>query len=174
MTKEYFKTTDIASTDDYPYGRLRAHVDFGVEFKPKFGMRTAFTSTNPKTGRVNKTKNSTYSDVVVMFKDPDTGHVKWESYDVRCKESFNKLSNFMVEHYDLFTAEEIEYIYITLLAHSKMEVHGLVTWSGVSVEKALAYIDPTVKAITKGLREKINNFSNITLDASKAEELKAA
>lgn len=50
--------------DDYPYGRtVRTQIRYWVEFKPNKGFRWVSQTVNPKTGRWNKEKASTYSMV---------------------------------------------------------------------------------------------------------------
>jgi hypothetical protein len=56
--------------DDYPYGRLRTQIRYWIESKPKHGDRLMAQTKNPKTGRWNKPKASTYAPVKVMFLEP--------------------------------------------------------------------------------------------------------
>jgi hypothetical protein len=65
---------------DYPYGfRLRCQIRYWVETS-KHGQRLVSQTSNPKRGGVwNKPKASTYSDLVVLFVDPMTGHVKHDA-----------------------------------------------------------------------------------------------
>jgi len=51
---------DEYTTDDYPYGRSRTTARFYVDRSPRYGERVCKQTTNPKTGRVNKPKCSTY------------------------------------------------------------------------------------------------------------------
>ncbi len=61
--------------DDYPYGfKARTQIRYWVETKAKHGQRFVSQTKNPKTGRWNKPKNSTYSPVVVLTLN-DNGHV---------------------------------------------------------------------------------------------------
>ena len=59
--------------DNYPYGFKRTHARFWTETK-KFKQRAMFQTQNPKTLVWNKPKNSTYTDIVVFYKDKITGH----------------------------------------------------------------------------------------------------
>ena len=64
--------------EDYPYGfRLRTTIRYWVETKPRHGQRFVSQTLNPKTGRWNKPKASTYAPVAVLFLNAD-GHVKWD------------------------------------------------------------------------------------------------
>jgi len=61
---------------DYPYGfRLRTSKRYWVETKEGQGMRVVSQTLNPKTGRWNKPKASTYSLIKVLFLDA-AGHVQ--------------------------------------------------------------------------------------------------
>ncbi|MCP4498880.1 MAG: hypothetical protein GY822_02805, partial [Deltaproteobacteria bacterium] len=61
--------------DDYPYGRKRTQMKVWVESKGKTGQRTMRQTKNPKTGRWNKPKASTYSIGTGLFID-ESGHTK--------------------------------------------------------------------------------------------------
>jgi hypothetical protein len=63
---------------DYPYGfRLRCQIRYWIETKGPYGMRFVSQTTNPKRpGEVwNSPKLGTYSDLVVMLKDPSNGYI---------------------------------------------------------------------------------------------------
>lgn len=63
--------------DDYPYGyRLRTTIRYWLETSPKHGDRFVSQTLNPKTGRWNKPKKSTYLLAAAMYLD-DQGHVTW-------------------------------------------------------------------------------------------------
>lgn len=71
--------------DDYPYGRrvrceIRYWVETGTKGAGKGRQRFVSQTTNPKYGndwaRPNMPKAGTYSDMVFMYLDPDTGHVE--------------------------------------------------------------------------------------------------
>lgn len=64
--------------EDYPYGfTARTKIRYWLEWKPKKGWRFVSQTVNPKTGRLNKPKASTYADWgAAMFLD-DQGHVQW-------------------------------------------------------------------------------------------------
>lgn len=67
--------------DDYPYGfRLRTQIRYWIE-TTKHGDRFCSQTLNPKTGRWNKPKKSTYSAVGVMFLNEDN-HVKWTGFSL--------------------------------------------------------------------------------------------
>ena len=62
--------------DDYPYGfRLRTKIRYWVETKKGKGQRFVSQTLNPKTGRWNAPKPSTYSDIMVVYIDKTNGYV---------------------------------------------------------------------------------------------------
>lgn len=57
--------------DDYPYGRrVRTQIRYWIETNAKHGDRFCSQTLNPKTGRWNKPKKSTYTGVGIMFHHP--------------------------------------------------------------------------------------------------------
>lgn len=63
--------------DDYPYGyTLRTQIRYWLE-TTNHGDRFVSQTLNPKTGRWNKPKKSTYVEVGLMFRDPESGHIEW-------------------------------------------------------------------------------------------------
>ncbi len=62
---------------DYPYGRLRCKIWFWIESDPKKGFRFISQTENPKNGRINAEKKSTYCALAgAMFLD-EKGHCHW-------------------------------------------------------------------------------------------------
>lgn len=65
--------------DDYPYGfRERTQIRYWLESKPKKGWRFVSQTMNPKTGRWNKPKASTYADWGAAMYLDENGHVHWD------------------------------------------------------------------------------------------------
>ncbi len=63
--------------EDYPYGfNLRTTIKYWIETQPKKGDRFCSQTLNPKNGRWNAAKKSTYNCVGVMFLD-EKGHTHW-------------------------------------------------------------------------------------------------
>jgi hypothetical protein len=63
--------------EDYPYGRtVRTTIRYWIESVPRKGDRFCSQTLNPKTGRWNKPKKSTYSDVMFLYREADTGYIK--------------------------------------------------------------------------------------------------
>ncbi len=64
--------------EDYPYGfHERTQIRYWLEQKPKKGWRFVSQTLNPKTGRWNKPKASTYTEWGAAMYLDEKGHVAW-------------------------------------------------------------------------------------------------
>ncbi len=103
----YSQEATEAVSHDYPYGRLRCTAKWWIESNGKKGMRVGFQTINPKTGRVNAPKYSTYEEFKVLFIDPENGHIKSDGlYGARGSEDAQKFLD-KYDHADL-TREQLE------------------------------------------------------------------
>lgn len=63
--------------EDYPYGfKLRTTIKYWIETTPKKGDRFCSQTVDPRNGRLNAPKKSTYCCVGIMFKD-ENNHTHW-------------------------------------------------------------------------------------------------
>ena len=108
--------TSKQTTDNYPYGYLKATAFFSVEFHPKRGFRFVFQTINPKNGRENKPKKSTYSDFMFMIED-ENGYFKQHSYSINGEKDAQKVLQLLKEIYlkAEFTEEMLEYIKLSII-----------------------------------------------------------
>jgi len=59
--------------ENYPYGfRLKTTMHYWIETVPKKGDRLCTCTINPKTGRVNATKKSTFSNIGALYLDENS------------------------------------------------------------------------------------------------------
>jgi len=82
--------------EDYPYGRLRTKMRIWVEHSAKHGDRVVRQTLNPKTGKWNKPKKSTYSPIILLVKEKQKDgrvFVKPKEIDVRIGTSLKDLAN---------------------------------------------------------------------------------
>ncbi|RTL06418.1 hypothetical protein EKK58_05555 [Candidatus Dependentiae bacterium] len=87
--------------DDYPYGRDRCKRKLWIETKAKHGQRFMAQTQNPKNGRWNTPKASTYGEIYVMVLDerPDSdtyNHVLLHGIGMHATEE--KLDAFIATH----------------------------------------------------------------------------
>lgn len=166
---KFFPTTATNTNDNYPYGRLRCTKVFGLEFNPKRGFRTVGTTTNPKTGRVNKPKKSTYHEFILMVENGE-GHTKYQYNSFN--DDANEVCTWLGRHWELFTEEEKKYAYVRALGHVKISLYGIVNWGGASSNDAINLYDPTLKALVEALKTPtVNSWGNIVFPT---EEQKSA
>jgi hypothetical protein len=162
--KKFFPTTHRAEVNSYPYGRLKATAFFGLEFKRGKGFRTTFQTINPKNGKLNAIKNSTYSPIFVMYEEQETGHIKYLSFDLYGEEGINKAAEFMRDNYDLFTAEQIQDICGSMFVHLKAGAKAICVYCGADFEKVKPILDPAVNAVVEGIKTGANVFDRVKID----------
>lgn len=168
----YLPTSQIVEVDSYPYGRLRTTAYFGIEFRQGKGFRTTFQTINPKNGRLNAVKCSTYGEIIVMYREENTGHIKYKYLSIYHKEDFNKVAKFVHENFNLFTAEQIKYIYSLFVMHTKATAISMVNYCNSKFEDIKPLIEPTIKICVQGIKTGDNLFNQIHIDADKLEATK--
>jgi hypothetical protein len=80
VTPLYGHTSEATAylVTDYPYGSLRCQIKFWLESDPKKGARFCSQTQNPKNGRWNAVKKSTYSRFGGCMYLNEVGHVVWD------------------------------------------------------------------------------------------------
>lgn len=74
--------------EDYPYSfKLRCKIRYWLEMKPKKGFRFVSQTENPKNGRWNKPKASTYAALAGCMYLDSQKHVQWTGLTEYSKES---------------------------------------------------------------------------------------
>lgn len=162
--KNYMNTGERAVKNDYPYGRLRTTVTFGLDFNPKHGFRTTFQSINPKNLRINAVKTSTYSDLTLMYLEPGTGHVKYDSWDLNGEDAINSVAKVAGVNFDKFTIEQTQWLYGRTLVALKATAQAMVTYCGANVEEVLNVLRPAMAAAVNGYKTGENVWDKIAVD----------
>jgi hypothetical protein len=160
-----YNSAEKLTSTDYPYGRLRATAFFSVEYNKK-GARTVFQTICPKTGRLNKPKNSTYYKVILPCEESNGHYTSCGYLDFSGTDGINEDLVFMADFYELFTTEQIKDIAITILAHAKANVVSYVQYGGSSFDA----IKPLVNKQTETLVKIANGGENLFLDCLLDEE----
>lgn len=152
-TRKYFPTSTRIVSQNYPYGyTLRTEKTDFLEFSAKHGFRHCSFTVNPKNGRINATKKSTYSPGMVLYQD-ENGHVK--VHHMRFYGDSKKADmKFLSEHFDLFTPDQITYFYNELFLRSKADTYGLVVYAGADFEKIKPITEKYIHIITAGIKSK--------------------
>ncbi len=73
-----YPTTEKITTPDYPYGyKLRCTKYDWIEFKPGFGFRHVYQTTNPKDNdKLNKPKAGQYYPCMLLGTNPENGYLE--------------------------------------------------------------------------------------------------
>ena len=175
MSVTKLSVNEIFTSDTYPYGRLQCTATFAIEFNETKGFRTVFQTINPKTGRVNAPKKSTYHDLIVMKNiDGFTSHLH---FTFNGEDKMNNIIKFISENFELFTPKQIEYFYIKVMGMSRALMVGFVRWCNAKPEDLIPFFDPTIKLAVAGLKafnngEIINNFALMSIDVEGLENCK--
>ncbi len=167
--KKYLSTTETATVQNYPYGRLRTEATFAIEFNKNKGFRMLFQTVNPKNGVTNKPKATTYSPVMVLT--DDNGFISTDVHSFYGTDGINKDCLWMAENFDLFTPEQIQDIYMTVITAIRGDIHGKVVYAGAPKDELMSLYKPALDAAVLGLREKFNTFGEIQIDEQAAKAL---
>jgi hypothetical protein len=155
---------------NYPYGRLECEATFSLEFSPKKGFRSVFQTVNPKTGRLNAPKKSTYSTFAFMHV-ADNGHVKFGGYNISGYEDVNKVFKFISDNEKelQLTSEMIEFLSLSSIACIK----GNAYYTQCDTKKLLSIIEEPVKNLL-GLVKKnpAVKTSDIFINTSEIQKIK--
>lgn len=168
-------TTEKIISENYPYGfREKTTKTDYLEFNPKFGFRHCSTTVNPKTGRTNNPKKSTYYEIMLLSTD-ENGHCKsvvLDFYDEKRKDQTIKfLSN--QDNFDLFTVEQMKYIYESLYIKLKVDIKARVIYCGADFEVLKPLYDEQIKIVIEGMKNPTENrFKEIVFDWSAIEATK--
>jgi hypothetical protein len=93
---------------DYPYGfRLRTSIFYWIESKPGHGDRFCTYTINPKNGRANAPKCSTYSTFKFMYLN-EKGHVTCGSIDAYDMDKFVDKFHFIINTFGLTWVNSIQ------------------------------------------------------------------
>jgi len=104
------------TVNNYPYGRLQCEMTFSIEFVKGKGFRNVMQSVNPKNGRINAPKKSTYTDFMYMFQESESGHIKFSGLHITGYDSISKLIEILTNNTIEFTPEQSNHIWVCAIA----------------------------------------------------------
>jgi len=164
-----YKTSEQIISKNYPYGfRLRTTKTDYIEFSNTRGFRHCSFTINPKTGKQNNPKKSTYYEVLVLGIDEVTGYTKSKALSFYDHNDIDNLIAFfsVQDNFELFTSEQMTYIYRQFLVHCKVNIQAQVTYCGSKPEDLFPLFNSGIDLIIKGVKEKglANYFSQIKFD----------
>lgn len=166
-----YKKHEVSS---YPYGRLRTHAYFSVEFKPKFGFRSVFQTINPKTGKLNAPKKGTYYTFAYNYINPDNGHIEYGGFNTDSFGGVNRLCKFLAENNEALGRLDKEMVTeICCVLFNAMRGNARYCPVGqVNAEKLIAIIDEPTKLILDGFKTGVIDFGAVAVDEAAIEALK--
>lgn len=167
----HHSTTKLTS-ESYPYGRLRTTAFFNVEHT-KNGFRTVFQTINPKNGRINAPKKSTYYHAILPMINETNGHIDFCGYlDFNGDEAINKGLYFMSDFYELFTPEQIKEIALYIIAMCKVDMKCTAIYGGAKFEDLKPLYEAQTKTLAEIANTGENRFLECLLDEAKIEATK--
>lgn len=167
-----YNTQAKLETDEYPYGRLKCTAFFSVEYNGNKGARTTFQTINPKTGRLNNPKHSTYYRVILPMQEAN-GHYDYCGYlDFNGTDAINKGLQFMADFYDLFTEEQIKGIACDIIAMHKINTKAMVIYAGSTFEDLKPLVTESLQTLVKIANDGGNLFAHCFLDEAAIEATK--
>lgn len=163
---------DELKSDSYPYGRDRTTATFSIEYSQKKGCRTVFQTVNPKNGRINAPKKSTYSPVILPC-TKQNGHFDSCLYlDFNGTEAINKGLQCMADFYECFTEQQIKDIAAFIVMMSKVNAKAQVIYAGTEWEQLKPLVENSIQTLVKIAKTGENLFTDAFLDIDAIEALK--
>lgn len=171
------KTTDTLTSDNYPYGfSLRTTKTDWLDFDPKRGFRHCSQTVDPRNGRLNAPKKATYNDIMVIGRSEENNHVVVSSMSFYDKNDVDNIVKFFAddEHFNLFTAEQIEYIYLRFISYIKISIMSQIQYCGGKKEDLITLYDNQLKLLVEGAKSKgtLNVFKSLSFDWDKIDSCK--
>jgi len=111
---KYTTEENALIVDNYPYGFKRTKAKYWIESNKK-GDRLGFNTLNPKTDKWNTAKYGTYAELMVLYIEEGTKHIKNLSLN-----SYGDLEDYLIKVGDYeFNAYQLERIKV-LKAYKKV------------------------------------------------------
>lgn len=163
-------------SENYPYGfKLRTTKTDYLEFSPKKGFRHCSVTVNPKTGKLNTPKKSTYYAIMLLGTD-ENNHCKSLVYSLNGLADIQSCIDFLkvTDNFDLFSNEQMHYIYLCLLSATKIDMIARHRYAGVDIELMKPFYLDNVAILGRGLKHNgmMNTFADINFDVQALDALK--
>ena len=160
------------TTDDYPYGRLRCTRTTEIEFAKGKGFRIVHQTINPKNGRLNAPKKSTYYPYLALHKEPETGHTKALHFSLNGLEEIKRFIDFLRLHTEevVITDFESQELWATIITSIRIGAGWTKLKDGYSMTEDYLPATRVAEMIKMyGNKENIRSILNVGFDI---EELK--
>lgn len=168
----YIKNRETVTVKDYPYGfRLRTTLTDTIEFDIKKGYRHVTQTVDPRNGRENKPKKSTYYALMLRYYD-ENGHIKTYASNVNGREEINEACELIANNFDLFSEVEIQYLYTTLFSMAFIDMKATVVYGGSKFEDLKPLYEPFIDKVKEGLKTNKNVLQDLRLDVAAIDATK--
>lgn len=155
-----YKTGEKFEAKNYPYGlSLRTSKFYWVEFKQGKGFREVTQTVNPKTGKLNKPKTSTYSEFLFLAVDNDRATFKGKAFYHDYE--YNATIDWIADKWGLMTDKEKEHTFIVANRYLKVTAQAQCTYCGSKWEDIKPIIEAALIPLLEGIK---------TLDVDKLKE----
>jgi hypothetical protein len=172
-TREYFPTYAKIAVEDYPYGRLRTTAYFSLEYRKGHGFRTVFQTVNPKNGRLNAEKKSTYYPCMLMYRDNETGHIKYSIYGMNGRTDLNEVAAFLAENWHNFSEAEQIGLLTDFIGFSVADMKATCMYGGAKPEEIAPYYRDIVETLKSALSTPaLNVWGGVKFDCEAIEAAK--
>ena len=158
---KFISNTEKVTVENYPYGfRLKTTLYDEMEFSPKKGFRHVTTTINPKNGRLNKPKKSTYDmGYSIRFRNAETGYIEIVAFH-----SFSGLKamqdavNLFKECLDFITPEEKAYIVVQFYKQLVVDMKASVIYCGIEVDTIKELFADIIEIVNTDIKNKTFNL----------------
>ncbi len=170
--KNYIKTTEKIEVENYPYSfSLRTTLIDSIDFDAKKGYRHSRQTKNPKTGIWNKPKKSTYYALMVRYYD-DKGHIQTLCFDLNGDKRINEGTQFLAANFDLFTPEEVKYLYQYIYRMAAIDFKCTCIYGGSKAEDLKPLYTEFLTICGAAIKTGENVFNKLVLNTEAIENTK--
>lgn len=170
--EKLIKTNDRIEIKDYPYSfNLRTTLYDSIEFNSKKGYRRVTQTINPKTGRENKPKKSTYDALIVRYFN-EIGHIKVLYFSFNGDKEINEGCKFLADNFNHFTPEEIKYLYQFIFSMAFVDMKATAIYGGSNIEELKPLYAGFFDACKQGMKTGENMFINMHLNSDAIDATK--
>lgn len=174
MKLEFKNTETKVTCENYPYGlRMKTTKTDWLEFSPKKGFRHCSQTIDPKTGRLNNPKKSTYYPVGILGVD-ENQHTKFWACGFNGEKEMKISYKHLSENFDKYTSTQMEWLYYEALSYLKVHSQAMIIYTGADWDNIKPLITEASIKLGKGVISKgtLNLWGDI-IDSIDFEALEA-
>lgn len=152
--------TNPVTVEDYPWGfKLRTQQRYWIEYKPKMGFRFMTQTLDPRSNKWCKAKGSTYYAAAFMYRDAETGYIKWWASSLNGDDEINTFINLLKVNTTNFTEEQSQTIMAQILMSCRITARYLKDTE--AYKTASAFLD--MVALFKD-KKNVSELTNVNFD----------